>query len=150
MSWITLTANDITDAKMAPLVYALRTAATDPDQGDPVDNLVGKAVASIRQEIATGGHVVSEDTAKIPVSLVDVAARWVVWLAKDRLELEPTKIEEMQHREDMALLREIASGKRGVEMPEDAVTPETTTSTGIEVVSYRARQATRENLSGLM
>lgn len=136
---------------MGPLVSALRTAALgDAQEADPVDELLRKVIARVRNEIAAGGHVVSADPLKVPASLVGLVARWVVWDAKGRLELDVTEQERTDHRDDIAYLRRIAEGKMGVELPDDAITPEVTSGAQVQVVQSRERQATRERLSGLL
>lgn len=150
MSWITITADDIDDTKLAPLVAVLRSAALAEGQGDPVPELLATVVQRVRLEIAAGGHVVSADAAKVPPSLKRLVARWAVWDAKGRLEQEPSEQEKTDHRDDLAFLRRIAAGDLGVEMPDDPVTPQVTGGPGMEVVESRGREATRAKLSGLL
>ena len=111
MSWVIITAADIEDTKMGPLVSALRTAALgDAQTADPVDELLRKVIARVRNEIAAGGHVLSADPMKVPESLIGLVTRWCVWDAKGRLEVDVTEQELTDHRDVISYLRRISEG----------------------------------------
>ena len=150
MSWIAITDDDLNDAKLAPLVEALRSSALGSGQADPVDAIVGKVVTEVRKAIAAGGVAVDSASAlTVPPSLVSMTCRLVMWEAKGRLELD-RDYDKDDHREDLKTLERLRKGDEAVEPPDAGEVQELSTGVANVVISSRERVATRQNLSGLL
>ena len=126
-AWITLTTGQLSDAKAAAMVDALRTAALGSGQTDPVPGIIADVIVRIRMEIAAGGRtMLSADLTKIPPSLHRLALRMVLREGQSRLNalgaLPLSEDERNEERNDLRFLERIAKGELTVEIPDDPAT----------------------------
>ena len=149
MNWITLTASDLNDVKVAALVTAARTAALASGQSDPVDRVIAEVTQRIRTEIAAKGvHRTDTDTTKIPSSLRSLAARMIVRQLQSRLKIQLTEDERTEQKNDLRYLERIAANEVAVETPDNPVTPQIESGVGAQFVA-KPRRTTRTSLTGL-
>ncbi len=152
---ISLTPSDLTTAKAAPLVDALRTAALADGQSDPMPEIIDAVVARIRAEISAGGKTALDaDPATVPPSLKSLALRMVLREGQSRLNaagaLPLSDDEREEWRQDVRYLERIAKGEVSIDA---TATPEGTPSLqhsgGVSLASSRPRLATRDSLGAL-
>lgn len=94
MPWIQITEADLLKTKMAPLLSALRSAALDPSQDDPVEAITADVIVRVRNKVSTcATNKVDANTSTIPASLKSLACRMIIREAKGRLELDLTEDE---------------------------------------------------------
>lgn len=109
MPWITLTEADLLKTKMAPMLSALRTAAIDASQNDPVEAITADVILRIRNKVSTcATNKVDATTSTIPASLKALACRMIIREAKGRLELELTEDERRERDIDERELTAVA------------------------------------------
>mgnify|MGYP001627323927 CR=1 FL=1 len=124
MAWITITEGDLLKTKMAPLMNALRTAALEPGQEDPVTATVADVIVRIRNKVATcATNKVDANTDTIPASLKALACRLVIVEAKSRLEIDLTEDERTQWRIDEGELNRVAGCELVVDQPAEPAAP---------------------------
>lgn len=122
MPWINITEADLLSTKMAPLLSALRSAATDPAQDDPVDAITADVIARVRNKVSScSTNKVDADSTKIPASLKALACRMIIREAKGRLDMELTEDERTQQGIDE---RELTAVARCELVVDQAATPE--------------------------
>jgi hypothetical protein len=123
MPWITITEADLLATKMAPLVSALRSAAIDPSQDDPVTAITADVIARVRNKVSScSTNKVEQDATKIPASLKALACRMIIREAKGRLDMDLTEDERTQQTIDE---RELTAVSRCELVVDQAETPET-------------------------
>lgn len=150
MSWTTITAADLNDTKMAPLMSALRTAALAEGQGDPVDALKVTCIDRVRRMIsACRTNQVDADSAKIPQSLKALTCRMIVREAKSRLEIELTTSETEQWRVDEKELLAISRCELPIETSDNAAAPPVQNTQPGPTIKARKKQFGRDQQSGV-
>ena len=148
--WITLTIDDLNDAKVAALVNALRNAALGSGQDDPVPELISSVTTRIRAEVAgCSRNLIDQDTTKIPASLKLLASRMVIVAAKNRLEMPLKEDERSQLRSDERYLERIAQCAVPIEDPDTPITAPVQQSGGVTLVSSRPKKHKGSQLKGL-
>lgn len=149
-NWISITLDNLKNAKVSALVNALNTAALAEGQASRAPEQIQKAVNKIRNRVeACTTNQVDSDETKIPKELLDIAERLIIWNLKSALEIATTDEEKIDHKNDLDDLEKVALCKLPVSLPDDAVAPETQSPAPIELVDPPTRQATRAKLSGL-
>ena len=102
MAWISITIDDLKDAKISALVEACRTAALGTGQTDPVPNIIANVTARIRAEISgCAQNVLDVDTTKIPADLKSLASRMIMREAMSRIQQSLTEDEREEQRNDL-------------------------------------------------
>jgi hypothetical protein len=152
MSWITLDTDSLYTGKAAPLIDQLREAALANGQSDPAPAVIQSVVDRVRAEIAScRNNRVDADAATVPASLRSLTLRLIVWEMQSRVNVfnavAPSEQDVIDHRDDLAYLRRIASCDVVVE---DALVEGAVQQGGaVQVVSAPVRQASREKMRGL-
>lgn len=150
MSWITLTAADLEDARVAELVTAAREQDLAVGQTDPVPRRIQTIVDELRRAIRFGGAPLDIDAAKIPAGLKELAVEKIVRALKGRLLLPLTDDEKEAEKLYQRRLEQLSRGEWPVDVTD---TPESTVSvtqpTASEVVDYDTRRVSRDDLRGL-
>lgn len=148
--WISITVEDLEDAKVAAMVDALRTAALQSGQTDPAPRRIQTVVDNIRRKIAScPQNQLDADTTTIPASLLDMAVDLILADLKGRLEIELTQDERdalARHTRD---LDRIASCQDSVEQPDDAIDAEVQSTAGTPSVTTDRHLDRRARRSGL-
>ncbi|PTX95763.1 hypothetical protein [Opitutus sp. ER46] len=86
MPWITLTIDDLNDARAGALVTAMRTKALAEGQSDPSPRVIQMVVDEIRRCIAFAQQTPLEtDPTTIPQGLREMAAQKIIRVMKARL-----------------------------------------------------------------
>jgi hypothetical protein len=148
--WTSITTTDLNNAKLAPLMSALRTAALADGQGDPVDAIKITCVDRLRRMIsACRTNQVDEDSTKIPQSLKALACRMIIREAKDRLEIELTTTETEQWRVDEKELLAISRCEIPIETSDNATAPEVQSTQPGPTISARPRRFSRSQQDGV-
>lgn len=149
MSWITITAADLDDTKIAALLEATRTAALASGQADPTSEIIAGVLARVRAEVqGCARNSVDADPTLIPPSLRRLACRMVVFELMGRLQVELTEDERAERRADLRYLERVAACEVPVEPPS---TPTSTAQAGthVSVANAPERLATRQTLRSL-
>lgn len=152
-NWITLTIDDLASYLNARQLQALRTAALDPGQGDPVVDVINDTLRAIRLAIAScPKNRLSSTPNTIPPELRGEAAALIIGNASTRLSIALALNEDqklMIQRAD-SLLRQIARCDRLVTRPTDPEPePSASGGAGVQVVTSRPPVAGRQQLDGL-
>lgn len=150
-AWITITAADLDEARVAELVAALRQEALGVGQSDPMPGIIQKIVDEVRSCISFCHSTrLDVDPAKIPANLKDMVVQKVIRVMKARL-LQPQsddeKAEEATYQRRLVLLTKCEWPVDTTETPIAVATVQPQGS--VELASAGKRFATQEGLSGL-
>jgi len=151
MAWISITIDDLKDAKISALVEACRTAALGTGQTDPVPNIIANVTARIRAEISgCAQNVLDVDTTKIPADLKSLASRMIMREAMSRIQQSLTEDEREEQRNDLRYLERIAKCEIPVAAPDTPLTTaEVQSPSGAPHMTARTRQFGRTYEDGL-
>ena len=151
MAWISITIDDLKDAKISALVEACRTAALGTGQTDPVPNIIANVTARIRAEISgCAQNVLDVDTTKIPADLKSLASRMIMREAMSRIQQSLTEDEREEQRNDLRYLERIAKCEIPVAAPDTPLTTaEVQSPSGTPRMTARTRQFGRTYEDGL-
>lgn len=149
--WISITVENLEDAKVAALVTALREAALGDDQSDPTDRIIQGVVDDVRRRIAScASNQLDEDETTIPKSLRDLTVDLVIYRMKARLPgQELTEDEVRQKAEHIRTLERIAEGREVVDQPDTAIAPPVQATAGTPSISTCRAEERRQRRSGL-
>jgi len=150
MSWITITVDDLKDAKVAALVEACQTAALGTGQTDPTASIIADVIARIRAEVAAcRGNALDSDTTKIPADLKSLACRMIVRQCQSRLQIALNEDEREEQRNDLRYLERIAECKVPVAATDDPITDEVQAGAVSPSFTAKPRYFTRADQDGI-
>lgn len=150
MSWISITVENLEDAKVAALVTALRSAALGEDQTDPTQRITQGVINDIRRRIAScPSNQLDEDTTTIPESLRDLAVDLILARMKARLNRSLSDEERWQIERHDRTLERIASCREAIDAPDTAIPPPVQATSGTPSISNRRAEERRARRSGL-
>lgn len=157
MAWVPISIDDLFDGKAAALVEALRSAALDPSQTDPLPRIISNVVAQVRAQVATcPSNRLDADASKVPENLKALTVRLVLWEARSRLAavgaiLKLTEQDRIDHTDDLALLRRVANCQARVSETNNPEPLPTTVQQpgGVELVHSSPSPATSTGLNAL-
>lgn len=155
-NWIEITAEQLNDAKAAPLVAQMRAAVLAEGQADPVDEHLAAGIAQVRNAIGSSGRFqLDARAAAVPLSLKFLTLRCVLRSMQSRLNalgaLELGETETKEWDKDDELLALIAAGDRAVEIPDLPLgTPTTQSKSGRPRISERPLRFTRRDQEGIL
>jgi hypothetical protein len=142
--WISITVEDLNDAKIALLVDALRTKALADDQTDPTPRVTQSVIDLIRRKIAScRTNQVDVDETKIPRGLKTMAVDLIIAELKGRLEEDLTKDETEAIARHVADLNRIANCQDVVEQPDDAIDAPVEATSGRPSISIGRKPGNR-------
>lgn len=148
--WISISVEDLEDAKVAALVTALRTKALGDSQDDPSERIIQDIVTDLRRKIAScRNNQVDSDESTIPASLKPLACDLIVYRLKNRLEIELTEDERAIRRSHERTLDRIASCEDVIEQPDTSAVPAVQSTAGTPSIDNTAAACRREKRSGL-
>lgn len=150
-AWITPSADDMNEARVAELITALRQEALGAGQADPLAGIISKVVNEVRSCIGfCAATVLDADTTKVPANLKDMVVQKIVRTMKGRLLMplsdDETK-EETVYQQRLRLLTECAWPVDVTDDPISTVTVSPAQST--PKITPRCRRATREDAEGI-
>jgi hypothetical protein len=150
MSWITLAESDVITKLSGPEIAAMKTAALQAAQANPLPEVIAQVVKEIRGYVAACAQNQLGDGETIPDELLGAAISRVRYELATRLPVASLLTEDRRTANADALtrLRDVAACRFAIEQP---ATPSDQVITGpaVEVVTKTKRQATRAKLSGL-
>jgi len=150
MSWITITVDDLKDAKVAALVEACQTAALGTGQTDPTASIIADVIARIRAEVAAcRGNALDSDTTKIPADLKSLACRMIVRQCQSRLQISLTEDEREEQRNDLRYLERIAECKVPVAATDDPIADEVQSGAASPSFTAKTRYFARADQDGI-
>jgi hypothetical protein len=155
-NWIEITADQLIDAKAAPLVAQLRNAVLADGQSDPVDDHLAAGIAQVRNAIGSSGKfLLDARLAAVPLALKFLTLRCVLRSMQSRLNavgaLELSETEQKEWDKDDAILKAIAAGDLAVEIPDIPLqTPTTQSKAGRPRISERPLNFTRGHQDGII
>ena len=122
--WISITIDDLNNAKIASLVDALRTAALASGQPERSADIIQRVVDRVRRKIASNhANRLDADETTIPRGLKDDTILLIIGKLKNALEEDQTQVEIDEIARIDRDLNRIADGKDTVEQPDDAIEP---------------------------
>jgi hypothetical protein len=117
-AWISITAADLREAKVAALVDALASAALGDGQSDPTPGVIADVVARVRAEVqGCKSNVVDADSTLLPAELKSLAVRMIVRQLTSRLQIALTDDERTEQRNDLDYLKRIAACEVPISVP---------------------------------
>lgn len=143
--WISITEDDLNDAKLVPLVKALREQVLAPGQTDPLPRLTQTVVDEIRRKVAScRNNRLDSDTTKIPASLKQLAVDKIYGALAGRLQEALTDDEVRLIATHDRNLDRIASCTDTIEQPDDPIeAPVESGSPSPSVTTCRREQLNR-------
>lgn len=148
-NWISITEDDLNDAKLVPLIAAFREKVLAVGQTDPLPRLTQTVLDRIRRKIAScARNQVDSDVTKIPKGLKDMAVDFIYAELAGRLQEPLTQDERDAMSRWTADLNRIAECKDVVEQPDDSIPADVQSTGGLPTISHcrRERQHRREGL----
>ncbi len=150
-AWITITAADLDEARVAELVAALRQEALGVGQPDPMPGIIQKIVDEVRSCIGFCHSTrLDVDPAKIPANLKELVVQKVIRVLKARLlqpQTDDEKAEEATYQKRLMLLTQCAWPVDTTDTPLGVATVQPQGS--VELASAGKRYATQEGLRDL-
>jgi hypothetical protein len=113
MAWISITDDTITSALSGPEIDALRTAALESGQDDPMGAMLEQVARLIRGKCAAGSIVLG-DGLTIPDELISTAQTIVRWEALTRLPgvgMLQDDARRLSYEKALKLLDDVTNGK---------------------------------------
>ncbi len=149
-NWTTIVLQDLYDAKAASIIDLARTLALETGQtDDPSVAAISAAVSRIRSAISTGNDL-DVNAAKIPNSLKELGVRMAIRFLKGRVEMELTKQDIDDQRDDLSWLNRMTDAKLVFEQPDNAGgRAEMQERAVFQVVSSSRRQYKQHQTRGL-
>lgn len=143
-AWITITIDDLNDARVAELVTALREEALGVGQTDPAPRIIQLVVNEVRRCIAFCANTpLDADPATVPTGLKDLAAQKIIRTMKGRLLQPLTDDEKDAERLYQKRLEQLTRGEWPVDKPDNVLTPAPVVSAGgVEQASVGRRKST--------
>jgi len=149
-NWVSITVDDLNDAKVSKLVDALRTKALADGQDDPTPRITQQVVDEVRRKIASNtSNRLDEDQTTIPKGLKALVVDLIYYELMGRLRLSLKKEEEEDKRRFERELNRIADGKDVVEQPDTPVDAGVETPAPSPKVSVRPKNFGRESQDGI-
>lgn len=150
-NWISITPDDLNDAKASVLVNQLRTAVLATGQLDPTYAIIEGVTAEIRANIkGCKSNLLDSDESTIPKELKALALRMVVREAQSRVRLKLNDDERAEQVRDDARLVAIRKCELPVQAPDKPQTiPEIQQGGAVQVATKPVRTASHCQLEGL-
>jgi hypothetical protein len=150
MSWITLTENDVITKLSGPEIAAMKTAALQAAQSNPLTEVIAQVVKEIRGYVAACASNVLGSGETIPDELAGTAISRIRFELATRLPVASllTQPRTDANNQALTLLRDVAACRFMVIAPADAAADQVGGS-GVEVASGNTRRATRTKLDRL-
>jgi hypothetical protein len=145
--WRELTEDDVLAALNAPEAAAYQSAAIADGQ-DVLEDITGQVVQECRAHIADCPRNALAAGATLPERVMYHAVALIRFRMLTRLDLEVSKDRMAAKQDAIRFFERVADGRVTVEQPEGE-TDDSSGAAGVETISSRGRQATRENLRGL-
>lgn len=150
MSWIIIAEADVISKLSGPEIAAMKTAALQAAQTDPLPEVIEQVTKEIRGYVAGCASNTLGDGATIPDELLGAAINRIRYELATRLPVASLLTDARARANDQALtlLRDVAACKFKVIAP---ATPaaEQASGNGVELVSNNTRLASRSKLRGL-
>ncbi len=149
-NWISITLDNLNNAKVAALVSALNTSALGEEQTDRATEIIADIVATIRNKVAAcATNQVDADETTIPKELKPQAVRLILWAMKNALEIEVTEAEKIDHANDLKDLNAVAACQLPVSQPDDAEEPDIQPVTPSPRITAKTLRFTRCDQDGI-
>jgi hypothetical protein len=151
MPWITLTETDIITKLSGPEIAAMKTAALQSGQANPLTDVISQIVAEIRGYVAGCARNTLGDGESIPSELKGAAISRIRFELATRLPVASLLTEDRKtaNANALSLLRDVAACRFALVQPATAAEDQAANETAVALVSSTTRKATREKLSGL-
>lgn len=150
MTWIIIAEADVISKLSGPELAAMKTAALQAAQTDPLPEVIEQVTKEIRGYVAACSENVLGDGATIPDELLGFAINRIRYELATRLPVASllTQARTDANNQAITALRDVAACKFKVIAP---TTPsaDQAAGTGVELVTSSTRVATRAKLSGL-
>lgn len=149
-NWTSITEAIIRTAKNTALLDAMQGLADSRGESDPLPAIIRKAVARIRSSVSAG-NVLDSDTTKIPNSLEWLAVNLIIRGIKSYLEVELSKAEEIEARDDSSYLNRMVDALLKFETADDAAGSAEMNSAQpqVETITDGNTGSSREDMKGL-
>lgn len=150
MSWITLTETNVLTKLSGPEISAMKTAALQSGQANPLTGIISQIVKEIRGYVAACARNTLGDGETIPDELEGAAISRIRFELATRLPVASLLTEDRKtaNANALTMLRDVASCRFNVVQPAE-VAEDQAPGSSAEVVTQTTRRATRAKLDGL-
>lgn len=151
MSWNTLTETNVLTKLSGPEISAMKTAALQNGQANPLTGIISQVVKEIRGYIAACARNTLGEGETIPDELEGAAISRIRFELATRLPVASLLTEDRKtaNANALAMLRDVAACRFNVVQPVAAAADQAPGSSA-EVVTETTRRATRAKLDGLL
>lgn len=151
MSWITIAESDVITKLSGPEIAAMKTAALQAAQANPLPGVITQVVKEIRGSVAACQRNTLGEGETIPDELLGAAISRIRYELATRLPVASLLTEDRRaaNREALRLLERTADCKFNIVQPATASADQASGGNSVEVVTKTTRRATRDKLSGL-
>jgi hypothetical protein len=150
-NWNTITVADLNDFKVAELVTALQEEALGSGQADPTPGIIADVISIVRGAIGwSGRYELDANTAAIPKSLREIAAKKVIRTMKGRLQMALSDDEAKDAEVFEARLKALIKGEWPVEDADTPLAePEVQSAAATPRITKRHRHFSRRDQDGI-
>jgi len=147
-NWTSITIDDLKATGHGAIIDSAQTTAIGAT--DPIPEALMDAVSRVRGAISVGNQL-DRDTFKIPRSLKALAVRIALFALMERIQFALTDDQRDTKRNDQSYLNRIIDEKIRFEQPDTpAGSAEMQQGMSVGIITSTPRQASRQQLSGLM
>jgi hypothetical protein len=147
--WITITEADVVPKLSAPEIAAMKSAALQVGQANPLAAVIAQVVLEIRGYVAACQGNVLGDGQTIPDELLGAAVSRIRFELATRLPAELLNEDRRRANDNaLTLLRDVAACRFALVQPATAAADQPG-GPAVTVVSSTTRRATRDKLAGL-
>lgn len=148
--WVSLAETDVIAKLSGPEIAAMKTAALQSGQANPLTEILGQVTREVRGYVKACASNQLGSGATIPDELEGAAVARVRFELATRLPVSSLLTEDRKeaNRQAVRLLEQVAACKFTLEQPATVSTEESAGS-GVEIANRPTRQTTRAKLSGL-
>jgi hypothetical protein len=150
MAYITITEADVLTKLSGPEIAAMKTAAMQAAQTNPLPEIIEQVVGEVRGRVAACTKNILGDGETIPQELLGAAINRIRFELATRLPVPGllTAARDKANDQAIAMLRDVSRCEVAIVGPE-VPAEEQPAGPGVEIVSSTTRKATRAKLAGL-
>lgn len=150
MSWITIAESDVITKLSGPEIAAMKSAALQAAQVNPLPEVIDQVVREIRAYVAGCSKNTLGDGSTIPDELLGAAVSRIRFELATRLPVASLLTEDRRtaNANALSMLRDVAACRLAIVQPA-TVSPEVVAGAAGEIVSTSCRKSTRRNLDRL-
>lgn len=151
MSWQIIAESDVITKLSGPEIAAMKTAALQAAQANPLPGIITQVVGEVRGYVAACERNTLGDGATIPSELLGAAIARIRYELATRLPVPGLLTDDRRKANDHAitLFRDVARCDFAIVQPATPADDQASGGNSVETVTSTPRRATRDKLSGL-